>query len=716
MASEPFFDPSWYRVAELKPRLRSHVRLYRHHYRGDLWYVMQDNTTGRYHRFTQAANQVIGLMDGERTIDQIWRSAADLLGDDAPTQGETIRLLYQLHTSDALQSDIPPDMDELLRRYDETQRNKWKQNIKSPLAIRIPLVDPERFLNATMWLVKPLFGPIGALLWLLVVGFALVLAGVHWTALTENITERALAPQNLLVIWLVFPLVKILHELGHAYSVKRWGGEVHQIGMMLLVLTPVPYVDASAASVFRERWRRAFVGAAGMLTEGFVAAIALLVWVQVEPGLVRLICFNVMLIAGVSTLLFNGNPLLRFDAYYILSDLIEIPNLGSRANRYIFYLIQRYAFGMERAESPVLAKGERGWFVFYAIGSFIYRMMIYVVITTFVAGKFFLIGVLLAIWSSYSMLGQPLFKGLKFLVTNSSVRRYRRRAYAMTSAFFAVLLGIIVALPLPLATQAEGIVWVHEHALVRAGAEGFIVKFSATPGTRVNEGEPVLHIEDPLLPAEVEILRHERDALNARLMYFQQTDRVQADIIGEEIERNRRQLEQAQAELAALVVRAPTSGVLIIPNAEDMEGRFVKRGQELAYVADQGTMTVRVVVPQDDVDLVRTRTNGVELRFTEAVDQIVQARIAQAVPSAVRELPSPALGSEGGGIIPIDPRDPSGRTAFSDVFQFDLALAQPAERAAVGTRVYVRFDHGSEALAKRWYRSLRQLFLSQFDV
>jgi putative peptide zinc metalloprotease protein len=252
--------------------------------------------------------------------------------------------------------------------------------------------------------------------------------------------------------------------------------------------------------------------------------------------------------------------------------------------------------------------------------------------------------------------------------------------------------------------------------LVRAGAEGFIVKFSATPGTRVNEGEPVLHIEDPLLPAEVEILRHERDALNARLMYFQQTDRVQADIIGEEIERNRRQLEQAQAELAALVVRAPTSGVLIIPNAEDMEGRFVKRGQELAYVADQGTMTVRVVVPQDDVDLVRTRTNGVELRFTEAVDQIVQARIAQAVPSAVRELPSPALGSEGGGIIPIDPRDPSGRTAFSDVFQFDLALAQPAERAAVGTRVYVRFDHGSEALAKRWYRSLRQLFLSQFDV
>ena len=169
----------------------------------------------------------------------------------------------------------------------------------------------------------------------------MVLAGVHWPELSENLADRVLAVENLLVMWLCFPVVKFLHELGHAYAVKNGGGEVHEMGIMLLVFTPVPYVDASAASGFRSKWRRALVGAAGMLTEILIAAVFIVVWVAAEPGWLRAIAFNVGLSAGVSTVIFNANPLLRFDGYYILSDLIEVPNLGARGNQYWRYLLER---------------------------------------------------------------------------------------------------------------------------------------------------------------------------------------------------------------------------------------------------------------------------------------------------------------------------------------------------------------------------------------
>jgi len=309
--SETLFSPSWYRVASLRPRMRSHVRIHRHSFRGEIWFVLQDEAAERTHRFSAAAHRVIGLMNGERTVQQIWESASTQLGDAAPTQEDVIRLLGQLHAADALLCDVPPDTMEMFRRFERHERMKWRRRLWTPLALRFPLVDPDRFLQRTQWLVAPLFGWFGALLWLAAVGSAAVLAVSRWTDLTSNIADRVLAPENLFALWLIYPVVKALHELGHAYATKRWGGEVHEIGIMLLVLTPVPYVDASSASGFKDKRQRMVVGAAGIAVELFLGALALFVWVSVEPGIVRTVAYNVMLITGVSTLLFNGNPLLR---------------------------------------------------------------------------------------------------------------------------------------------------------------------------------------------------------------------------------------------------------------------------------------------------------------------------------------------------------------------------------------------------------------------
>jgi len=169
--------------------------------------------------------------------------------------------------------------------------------------------------------------------WLGLVLTGIILAVLHWPELTSDVVDRVLATENVALIVCVYPVVKSLHELGHAFATKVWGGEVHEVGIMLLVFIPVLYVDASASAAFRQKHRRIIVGAAGILVETALAAIAIIIWIYGSPGIGRAIAFNVILIGGVSTLLFNGNPLLRFDAYFILSDLIEIPNLGSRATR-----------------------------------------------------------------------------------------------------------------------------------------------------------------------------------------------------------------------------------------------------------------------------------------------------------------------------------------------------------------------------------------------
>ena len=274
-------------------------------------------------------------MDGLRTIQQIWDSACAELGDDVLTQEEFIRLLAQLHQSDVLHADVAPDTREATDRDGKQRRRKLVMSILNPMAIRLPLLDPDDFLTATMPLVRPFISWFGAILFLAVAGYGLVLAVMHWAELTENITDQILATESLWLLAVTYPLVNALHELGHGYATKQFGGEVHEIGIMFLVLIPVPYVDASAASGFRDKSKRMIVGAIGIMVELFLGSLALFVWLGAEPGAVHAVAYNVMLISGVSTILFNGNPLLRFDGYYVLADALEIPNLGSRLTKYL---------------------------------------------------------------------------------------------------------------------------------------------------------------------------------------------------------------------------------------------------------------------------------------------------------------------------------------------------------------------------------------------
>ncbi|NOT96739.1 MAG: hypothetical protein HOP00_10580, partial [Nitrospira sp.] len=456
--SEALFSPSWYRVATLAPRLRSHAQLHRHQYRGQTWYVLQDRSNERFHRFSPSAYAFIGLMDGTRTVQDIWELASTKLGDDAPTQPEVVQLLSQLHAADVLQCDIPPDIAELLHRHERTQQKKWQRRLMSIFSWQFPLIDPERFLEIFVSLVRPFFGWGGAVLWLVIVIPALLIGVAHWADLSENIIDRMTAPQNLVLLWFLFPIIKVLHELGHAFAVKVFGGEVHEMGIMLLVFSPVPYVDASASSAFPSKWQRAVVGAAGMIVELVIASVAMFVWVSVEPGAVRTLAYNAIMVAGISTVVFNGNPLLRFDGYYILADLIEIPNLRQHANTYLGYLCERYLFGREEAQVSHATPGERAWFVGYSVSSFVYRIFVVFAILMFLTDQFFVLGMFFAIMTGFTWFLMPLGKGLTYLFTSPRIRRVRGRALAVSTGAMAIILVALCLTPVPFRTRAEGVV------------------------------------------------------------------------------------------------------------------------------------------------------------------------------------------------------------------------------------------------------------------
>lgn len=717
MAQRQLFSQHWSRIGSLRPRLRPQAGIVRHHVRGETWFVLSDRQSGRHHRLNRAAWQVIGLMNGRRTIDDIWRRVlAEEDGDGSTeplTQDDVVQLLAQLHQSDLLLGDVPPDLDELARRGEKQRQDDLLQRIRNPLAIRFPLFDPDRFLAATLPLVRPLFTWWGFIAWLALIAFGAALAARHWAELTENVVDRVLSQNNLLIVLLIYPVIKALHELGHGWATKVFGGEVRETGVMLLLFIPLPYVDATAAAAFPSRRQRVIVGGAGMMVELLLAALAMIVWVMAEPGVIRAIAFNVALIGGVSSLLFNGNPLLRFDGYYMLADGLDIPNLGTRATKYLTFLTERYAFGSDAAQSPVRSPGERPWFVLYGITSFVYRIIISLSIAAVVAHKFFFVGVALAIVSLCSVLVWPLLKGLRYLLMSPRLDRHRGRAIVV-SAVTAGLIGFaLFGMNVPLATVQQGVVTMDEGRSLRAGAAGEVAVVPALDGAAVEPGRMVVRLEDPLMDAEADLLLASLAEIRARFQALPVEEASDREILREQARRIVQEMDDLRTRSAGLTLVAGAPGELLIGSPRDLPGRYAKKGDLFGYVAAPGIQRVQVLLAQDQIDLVHSRAGAIALRFVDQPDVTWTGRLVRLSPSAGHDIPHPALATSGGGAVAMDPADP--KRTLDPWYTADVEVNVPRPLPP-GLRALLRFDHGMEPIGYSVWRFLRRQFLGEFNV
>jgi putative peptide zinc metalloprotease protein len=429
-----------------------------------------------------------------------------------------------------------------------------------------------------------------------------------------------------------------------------------------------------------------------------------------------MVAYNTIMIAGISTVLFNANPLLRFDGYYMLADFLEIPNLRQRSSAYFGYLFERYAFGRADAEPPHATRGERAWFVLFGVASFLYRILVMAGIFLLFAEAHFFLGVLFGVLVGVPFFVMPAIKIVNYLATNPRLRRVRVRAAAVTAVVAAVIAGLLFGAPVPWRTRAEGVVWLPEESYVRAGTEGFITDIVARPGAVVDRDDVLIQCRDPVLASRVVVLKSRLAELRARHAAEMTHDLVKAQVVREELRYVEEDLALTEQRARELVIRSKTRGTFVLPKAPDLPGRFVKHGEVLGHVVDLSTITVRLVVPQEDVDLIRNANEGVELRLAERPGETIPASVERLVPQATEQLPSKALGTEGGGRFAVDPRDQEGLKTIARLFQIDLQVPAHHQVVNVGGRVLVRFDHGWLPLGSQWYRQVRQLFLSRLNV
>jgi len=720
----PTFSESWYRVATLKPRLRAGAQISRQHYRGERWYVVRDPAGNQFHRLSDPAYRFVGLLDGRRTVAEAWDLVGGQLADEAPTQPEVIQILSQLYAANLLETNITPDATVLLRRHKQMVKRQIQNRLMNVLFPRIPFWDPDAFLRRWMPVARLLFSKLGALIWLIVICSALAVVLPKWTAL-KAAGAHALDFQhnweNIFYLYATFVVIKFCHETGHAASCRRFGGECHELGVMLLVLVPTPYVDASTAWAFPNKWQRIFVGAAGMIVELFIAALCAFVWAYTNHAndpLINQLAYNAMFIASVSTLIFNANPLLRYDGYYILSDLLEIPNLRQKSTEYALGLIKRHVFHLKLTQ-PLPPLGQRLWLLFYAIASSIYRVFVGVMIILIVTYKIPVLGILMGLGGVITWLFVPVIRLGKYLLLEPELHRKRGRAIAFSGAVVAAIVVLVGLIRFPVHVEFAGVVQPDDptgpsgmliSGTLKTGAEGRVSGIYATDGQLVAAGQLILQMTNPVVQHDIEIAQARIEEINARIRQSRATDLNELAKDQADLEAWQGKLADARQRQEQLQLKAPFTGRLVAPMLRELPDTFLPRGEEIGSVAVLDRLIVKGDIQQKDAELVQRFANPkAEIRLAGMLGRTVPGGAVTIPPAAVTQIAHPALGQAGGGDIMVDPHDPNGTHSETPHFEARVKLDNAGGLFYAGQRAYVRLTLNKKPLLWQWTRRFLQL-------
>ncbi|HVK96109.1 MAG TPA: biotin/lipoyl-binding protein, partial [Noviherbaspirillum sp.] len=634
--------------------------------------------------------------------------------DDLPSQDEIITMISQLTDAGFLLFDTVPDWS-ALKQQQQVQRSREHRSNLNPFSFRVRLFNPAGLVDRLARVQPILWHPATAALAVALIGWALFHAALEWSAIRAYAAVNLLTPRCLLLAWLVYPVMKAFHELSHALAVRHWGGEVKDAGVGFFLLMPVPYVDASDAIAFPGKWQRVAVSSAGIAVELLLAGLALLIWMAAENGIVRDTAFVVMTVGGMSTIVFNANPLLRFDGYYILCDLIELPNLASRSQRWWTHQLQRYARKDAHDPEMQVQGREKFWLLLYAPASWGYRIFISVVIVQWVAMKSLFIAFIAMLWLFFSLFVKPVWNTIRLMFFPAQPGTQEWKPLVGAGCATAVLVAFLLGVPVPASTVADGVVWLPEQSQVRADSDGRIVEVLARDGQQVAKGQPLVILDSPALLAR-------RARLHAQLMGAeteQATGWLNGTVQGrnahENTDRLRQDLAQLDERIDKLTLRAGVDGVFVQPRLDDMLGRDISQGTLVAYVLADDLTTVRVAITQDDVGRLNSSIKNVSVRLAESGTKAFDASVVRADPAATIRLPSKALGDKGGGGLVTDPADREGLTLLEPVFLVDVQLAD-RKVVRTGGRAWVRFEHEAMPLAETALWRFRQLFLRLFSA
>ena len=680
--------------------LREDLSVARHLFRGEPAYVVSDPITFQNHRLSLQDYEILISLRPDRKLDDIFQSLVEEGRLREEERERFFEFVLNLHRLGFL--NLPVSDDKLLyRRYVARKQMQRKRRIVGFLFIQIPLWRPDRFLQSRKRFADLAFSPVALILWtLLVLAAGSVLVG-RWGAFRAPM-NGLLATQNLPLIWITLIVLKGLHEFGHAFACRHYDVHVPEMGVMLMAGTPCAYVDATASWSLTRRYQRIVIGLAGMYFEFFIAAVAVFVWAFTQPGLVNDLAFNAVLLAGVVTALFNINPLMRYDGYYIFGDLVEIPNLRARSTEYTLAVLRRITLGIPIDRQPS-GRMHRAVLLGYGTMAPIYKATVMLAIVAMIASKLFYVGLALGGYIIGSSLYSAARRAVVFLWFSQKTAHVRPRAVV----YSLLLIGLppfgVAMIPVRSTVETRAVISAEHQAVLHARAPGFLVAVDYEEGAQARTNQPLVRLaneelEQALVQAEanLEVSRLKRDALAvddpARANQEARQVRAFEDVVA-----HHREL------LASLSVAATQDGRIISGLKSAEIGRFVEPGEPLATLAC-GPWIARALLSADEVADAQPKV-GTPVRFRPAAfpKTSLHGTIVRIHPAGVRAIEEEALTHAGGGAIATDPESGFAREPyFSILVELSDDASVPLREGMTG-RIQLR--SGADPIALHFYRS-----------
>lgn len=706
---------------KIKIRMRPDLVIKRQTFGGQTYFIVKDPVALRYYRFREEELFLLKRFDGQNNLDDIRHDFVEHFRPQRISVPELEKFAGQLLQAGIATADTPQIGQRLYERYKEKRLQKVKQFFLNILYIKVPIFDPERLLDR-MLPATSFFFSIPFFLCAIALGLSsLLLVLVNWNTFVSKLPsyQEFFTWRNLLYFWVTLGAVKVIHEFGHGLSCKKFGGEVHEMGFLILVLTPCLYCNVTDAWMLPNKWHRAVIGAAGIYVELILSSIFVWVWWYTEPGLLNTLSLSIIFICSVSTVLFNANPLLRFDGYYILSDLVEIPNLRERSNKYLGNVASKLVFGAEAVSDPYMPKRHQWLFVVYAIAAYIYRWVVTIGILWFLYTflkpyRLGMVSAMLATAAATTLFVFPAWRVFKLLKQRWRSMKVNKTRMATVIASLVALLALVLFIPLPMRIDVPMILQPRSATTIFVQVPGKLERLYVKDGDTATPGAPLALLDDPELRKQFQQARQEQEQNERSALSFRaQGDLVRARQSELRAETAKANQEALKRELDRLQISVPkdVQGVVFSPPRPEALGTTMQPGEVFCRIGDPTDLEAYLVVEHSDTSLLH-RGQRVWLKLSGHVGEILEGQVSLVATTAIDQLP-PALSNKLGGEVATTTTGEEAQqreVPLAKSYSVQVPVPNPDGTLVAGVRGLARIDIGYNSIYWRVKRYIQQTF------
>lgn len=704
------------------------------------FWIVKDPLTLSYYRLRPEQYTLLGLLDGKRSLEELRDEFLRRFPGQRLRTRDLQRLVVDLHQKGLVVSNETGQAEPLAERERERRRKAFWQATRSLLYIKLPGWDPESVLRGGYPWVRWALHPLAILVGCLFVVSSWTMLLVHFDEFQQRLPDFGafLSWSNLLPLWLLMGATKVLHELGHGYACKHQGGECHEIGVAFLVFSPALYCDVSDSWTLPSRTKRMAVGAAGMYVELVISAVAFYAWWFSRPGMLHNLSLNVFFVTSLTTILFNLNPLLRYDGYYLLCDWLEIPNLRPKADKATRNWFAEHALGLEQPRDPTMPDRGLGWFVLYAIAAAAYRWFIVfgiVLLLHRILKPYGLqsLGLLLGLAS----VGTMVFgMGLAFQRILSAPRRnpvnVRRLAFSLL--LFGGAGWAVFQVPMPRRLEVPVVLEPAGIRHVYANTDATLARVHVAYGDRIRAGEPLVDLDELEFHDRSAQLESARASKAVEVAAF----RAMGDTANEAValashgslDERFREFERRKRQLRVV---APIDGTIVAPperstKPETSNQRLPRWSGTPLEPRNQGAqLAARThllsIAPNDEFEVVafveqQKRPDfdvgqAVRIRLPHLPNHVFDGRIVAISPRHLEDVPS-HLSRRHGGDLETSQNGPGGErletATYRAVIEFDPANAPNPSLLRAGLRGHARITVSHRTAAEWVWRYVCETF------